>query len=541
MTTKIRTNTGKVAGAVVAVPDYDEVTGTTAVYYDPDGNMAVNVNVATGSTGFMADTLPGGAYLQLTIEFGFTAAPSQAIELSQQRNNSAKIGSILVGPVSGAPYVRVRGGADAALTGWTANTTVALNTRYRIQIAIQRGTGTTDGKTKARLTRVSDAVVLAEGESTTLNNGTANLTRAHYGKLSATGTNGAWIDQIALGDNAYDYLPAATDPNYPPVVDAGPDLNVEAGDTWSITAPDSDPDGTIVTRSWTLAGSPVSTDATVSGTAPISLTDTVQTYTYTATDNQGSTTSDTVTVTLLAATRRLRLNGAWVPSIRRIGAVPAAAPPAPTNATVGTIVQSFLAAAYPTSGTLTGIDTSTANVLVGVAYVNSSWAGGNPVLTYQGQAMTLVDGYANVTAGNGYWSLFTLANPPATASGSLVLSQASPNYNAEKTLMAIPVIGGNPTAPLRAYAGTSRGSSMPWLHTLTGLTIGDPVVDIGWGYYLNNPPSTTDATLVAANSANSATRYAIYQESATATSETNSWTADVFNYATSLMIAFAGA
>jgi len=105
----------------------------------------------------------------------------------------------------GNPTLLARGGGDVSLTGWTSAVTLALNTRYRLQMAIEVGTSTT-GKTKARLTRVSDGVELASGERTDLNNGTTNTNRSNLGKLTSTGTMGLWIDNIAVLDSAYSYL-----------------------------------------------------------------------------------------------------------------------------------------------------------------------------------------------------------------------------------------------------------------------------------------------------------------------------------------------
>lgn len=133
--------------------------------------------------------------------------------------------------------------------------------------------------------------------------------------LAQLNTNSAF----AIGSG--DYLARTDVSNIPPTCNAGTDFAVEAGQPFSLglDAVDNDTDGAIASRAWTWTGGTVGTTLIVAGlTAPISLTDENRTYTYTVTDDQGATATDTVVVTMLAATRRVRSGGVVRPVVHRI-------------------------------------------------------------------------------------------------------------------------------------------------------------------------------------------------------------------------------
>lgn len=124
-------------------------------------------------------------------------------------------------------------------------------------------------------------------------------------------------DGWAIGSG--DYFPRYDVANSAPVANAGSDITVEAGATYVLTGShsDVDGDGTITSRAWTLAGDTVSTSTTVTKTAPVTLTGTTLTYTYQVTDDQGATGTDTVVVTVLPASLRIKTAGIIRPGIRR--------------------------------------------------------------------------------------------------------------------------------------------------------------------------------------------------------------------------------
>jgi hypothetical protein len=94
--------------------------------------------------------------------------------------------------------------------------------------------------------------------------------------------------------------------NTPPTANAGADqTGKHAGDTITLTGSDSDADGTISSRSWTQVGGSPTVTLSGSGntrtfTAPSTAGGTTLTFRYSVTDNAGATTTDDMTVTVLA-------------------------------------------------------------------------------------------------------------------------------------------------------------------------------------------------------------------------------------------------
>lgn len=102
------------------------------------------------------------------------------------------------------------------------------------------------------------------------------------------------VDDVVIDDGVV--------PNVPPTANAGADQTVASGAaTVTLTGTDSDPDGVIASRQWaqtsgtavTLSGA---TTATASFTAPVG-PDTLV-FSYTVTDDDGATATDSVTVTV---------------------------------------------------------------------------------------------------------------------------------------------------------------------------------------------------------------------------------------------------
>lgn len=86
-----------------------------------------------------------------------------------------------------------------------------------------------------------------------------------------------------------------------PIVSSGSPQTVESGSPFTLVATASDPDGVIASRRWTLAGVPVGASELLTVIAPVTTTDQVFTYTYTATDNDGISTSAVTPVTVRRA------------------------------------------------------------------------------------------------------------------------------------------------------------------------------------------------------------------------------------------------
>ncbi|MFL5358742.1 PKD domain-containing protein [Archangium sp.] len=93
-------------------------------------------------------------------------------------------------------------------------------------------------------------------------------------------------------------------PNEPPTVDAGANQSVLSGTPVTLVGSATDPDGTVVAFLWTqMAGPPVTlldaSTATARFTAPAVSANTVLTFQLTATDDQGASASDPVSITVV--------------------------------------------------------------------------------------------------------------------------------------------------------------------------------------------------------------------------------------------------
>jgi hypothetical protein len=100
------------------------------------------------------------------------------------------------------------------------------------------------------------------------------------------------------------------------VVNAGADVTVEAGAQFILTGTESG--DTVSTRSWIESGGTTTSGATRTQSAPITLGGLTKTYTYSVVFAGSATpVTDTVTVTVLPATRRVKINGSMVPVAQR--------------------------------------------------------------------------------------------------------------------------------------------------------------------------------------------------------------------------------
>lgn len=102
-----------------------------------------------------------------------------------------------------------------------------------------------------------------------------------------------------------------------PTVSAGGNFAVEAGAAFTIVGISTPAGAAITSREWRVGTSVVATGATLALNAPIGLNKSTRVYTFVVTDANNATSTSSVSITFLAATRRLKVNGVIRPSIRR--------------------------------------------------------------------------------------------------------------------------------------------------------------------------------------------------------------------------------
>ncbi|GAA4627250.1 hypothetical protein [Cellulomonas oligotrophica] len=191
-------------------------------------------------------------------------------------------------------------------------------------LVVVEGADATSGTVKARLRRLADlTTVVASYASATRDAGIVGvdvINSFRFGKLTAGAVLPAmYLAQVQAVAGATDWLP---DPgtNVIPVASLTANVTgpVEPGTTVTLTLADSDPDGTITTRTLTqVAGptaAPVGAGAARTVLAPYTLAGTTLAYAYTVVDDDGATSAPaSVSIDVLPATERIVVMGGPTP------------------------------------------------------------------------------------------------------------------------------------------------------------------------------------------------------------------------------------
>lgn len=263
---------------------------------------------------------PRAAYEMMFDFTEFTTIPDNRILTIFSTGQSASTG---VNLVSGALRLFNYAGGGAGLL--TTPQTV-YGKKVRLFYSMEIGTGATDGELHFDAFFGTDSTGTSPStgcsfHSAAQNAGTVNYTMFRGGKLGSV--NPVTIPFEYVHGNDAQFTNAGLGPlnsNIAPLVNAGPDqINVEPYTLVTLTPTDSDPDGSIVSRTWSqVGGSPA---VTLAGTGltrtfvtPGTLTGTTLTFQHTATDNSGATSTDTMAVTVLPASERVMVAGVWTPA-----------------------------------------------------------------------------------------------------------------------------------------------------------------------------------------------------------------------------------
>jgi hypothetical protein len=204
---------------------------------------------------------------------------------------------------------------------------LAADTAYCVSVYGHLGTTTSNGECHLRVFDAADDTnTPLSGLSldlTGVNMGTStSATECRFGRTASVGgAFTAYFDNLRFRSGSEvmlgTYSPVV--PNVPPTADAGSDqLLVDPGVTVNLTGTDSDSDGTVVTRAWTQVSGPAvmltgAATANASFTAPYTADGATLVFQYTATDDDGASASDTVTVTVDAWPDLVAVGGIWTP------------------------------------------------------------------------------------------------------------------------------------------------------------------------------------------------------------------------------------
>lgn len=199
---------GGTVGQTVPTPTDVVLGGTAPIYATGHSGTAAKFQAASGVGSLYQDVhVADSDFSQFSGKFKFDSVPDSNIEISAGLNGSSITDSLII-LTSGGTLMR-DGAGGSTITGWT-NVTLAVNTWYGFQIAVQRGTTTSNGIIKVQLVRMSDGVVLASGFGEACNTGTVSPRGRAYGKRSTGGStaNVTW-DDVRTSNQAMDLLPLA--------------------------------------------------------------------------------------------------------------------------------------------------------------------------------------------------------------------------------------------------------------------------------------------------------------------------------------------
>lgn len=320
MTQRIHDFQTRTAGGTVGTEEFASALGDAASrnYVDlgvegfgASGDIAAafgqtSAGAETSLSTSVNETSPGTAGLALTFAFRllFKRTNGAALELVAPRNSTGKVASLLVNV--GRTFLVRAGGAGTTPTTdtniGTASAGATVGIWYDVTYAVQAGTTTSNGKVYVKVATTTGGTVLYEVESTTSNLALTNIVSANLGKPVAN--TGTLIFDGMISENAYNKtLTPFVASNVPPTVDAGTDQTVEPFATVTLTVSATDTDGTIASYACAqTSGTPIvtlsGTGASRTFTAPPTLEGTNLTFTWTATDDDGATGTDSSVISV---------------------------------------------------------------------------------------------------------------------------------------------------------------------------------------------------------------------------------------------------
>lgn len=307
--TAITTGNSANGGAGTA---FDAVTGAGQTFETTaanKGSLGYQVVAAASTSTFLqwgSTSIAGGTASGAAARFYFnmrTTSRSATHPLLQFRSGGGGTGLLQL-QINTAGNLLITSDAAGGATQGTTTGTLSNTTWYRIEMSMSDPTNTTGTAT----------LRVYSGDSTTsISNMDLTLTALNAGSGTAIGmvrigrpaTIGsaitAWMDDVAFQTGSTTLIGPSVS-NVAPTANAGTDKTATTGVDLAITATDSDSDGTVVTRAWTVVSSVNGAAPTLTNTSTATVTfnsaaaGSVHTLRYTVTDNGGLTGSDDVIV-----------------------------------------------------------------------------------------------------------------------------------------------------------------------------------------------------------------------------------------------------
>lgn len=260
----------------------------------------------------------GGSNAALRCYIYLSVLPAMSQQLFALQNTSFSFAAVVAINAANKLIVQDAGGTTLYTT------TTALNSGVWYRVEMQAVVGATTSTGSLDFQYYTGDSMTADGSyasGATVNTGTASIIRGVFGKLTSSAALNAYFDSFGYDDTTASPLgPYSGASNTAPTAYSGTNqIGVEPYTTITLTATDSDVDGTVVSRQWQqLSGTSVAlsgaNSVTCTFTAPGTLLGDTLTFGYTATDNQGAnSTESTVQCVILPVTERAVMSGGEVP------------------------------------------------------------------------------------------------------------------------------------------------------------------------------------------------------------------------------------
>lgn len=300
--------------------------GTSAPGVFPSGTLAGSLIVVA-----FTNQLASGDATSVTDDKGNTYAKGIVTAVATQRHEeiwyclSAVAGVITVTVSDGATSANIAGsvsewtggasGVRASAAAANASTVTSPSSPLAVQpgdlVIGALGYQAAVSGTRQDTLQSGSTLLFAVTRTTTMQS-SAYVIAVSAGSL---GPSWAMSPGVATGTASIAFISAST--NVAPAANAGPDQTVEPWVTVTLDGSgSSDPDGTIASYAWSQSsGTAVAlsgTGATRTFSSPAALADQALVFSLTVTDNSGGTNTDTVSITVKAATEAFASTGGWV-------------------------------------------------------------------------------------------------------------------------------------------------------------------------------------------------------------------------------------
>lgn len=319
-------STGNSGGASGTAWDQVTNSGGGSTTFEADaathGSMGYSFAAVSASSNMVIKniTAPSGEAAISVYFIAPASTPTANAQIASIRHSSGNMG-ILALTTANKLVCQDATGANA----FTPTPTLTAGVKYRAEMRVKKGTGTTDGERSFAYFVEDSTTPVYSNASTTANSGTTDPTSVRYGRLSGS----TWANTLYMDSMQWDDAPAGaligpwTGGNFAPTGSISTDkTTIEPGETFTLTITDADSDGTVTTRDISqtagtttgLTGSGGS-GSTRTGEGPYTLAGTTLQYNYVVTDDDGATSSPaTVSINVLAATERIVTVGGSTPT-----------------------------------------------------------------------------------------------------------------------------------------------------------------------------------------------------------------------------------